>query len=62
MYPALSKEYKTVLMPFFLEGVAARLDLNQEDGIHPTARGYVVVTENVMKTIEPLLSKSRNSE
>jgi acyl-CoA thioesterase-1 len=57
MYPALSMRYKTVLMPFFLEGVAARPDLNQEDGIHPTARGYVIVTQNVFKTIEPLLER-----
>jgi acyl-CoA thioesterase-1 len=57
MYPALSTQYKTVLMPFFLEGVAARFDLNQEDGIHPTAKGYVIVTQNVLKTLEPLLER-----
>lgn len=55
MYPELAKQYKTVLMPFFLEGVAAHLDLNQEDGIHPTARGYVIVTQNILKTLEPIL-------
>lgn len=58
MYPDLVSQYKTVvLMPFFLEGVAARMDLNQEDGIHPTAKGYVIVTANVLKAIEPLLQK-----
>ena len=57
MYPDLAKQYKTVLIPFFLEGVAARMDLNQEDGIHPTAKGYVIVTQTVLKYIEPLLSR-----
>src|SRR5690242_12586184 len=39
MFPDLARQYKTVFIPFFLENVAARMDLNQEDGIHPTAKG-----------------------
>jgi acyl-CoA thioesterase-1 len=56
MFPDLARQHKTVLIPFFLENVAARLDLNQEDGIHPTAKGYIIVTQTVLKYIEPLLS------
>jgi acyl-CoA thioesterase-1 len=55
MYGRLAKEYKTALIPFFLEGVAGRMDLNQDDGIHPTAAGYAVITQNLMRYIEPLL-------
>ncbi|PYV13084.1 MAG: arylesterase, partial [Acidobacteria bacterium] len=33
--------------------------LNLEDGIHPSARGYDIVTENVWKVLEPLLRRPR---
>lgn len=46
-YPAVSKKYDLVLIPFFLAGVAGDPDLNQADGIHPTAEGYRIVTETV---------------
>ncbi len=51
----LAKEHKLPLIPFFLEGVGGIADLNQEDGIHPTAAGYVRVTQNVWKILVPLL-------
>ena len=57
MFPDLARQYKTVFIPFFLENVAARMDLNQEDGIHPTAKGYTFVTQTVLNHIEPLLSR-----
>jgi acyl-CoA thioesterase-1 len=43
------------LIPFFLDGVGGHPELNQEDGIHPTAEGYDLVVENVWKTLQPLL-------
>lgn len=57
LYPELAKQYRVPLMPFFLEGVAAREALNQADGIHPTAAGYRMIAENLLKTLEPLLMK-----
>jgi len=57
VYRDLANQYKTILIPFFLEGVAARADLNLEDGIHPTGAGYKIVAENVLEAIEPLLTK-----
>ena len=57
MFADLAKKNHTILIPFFLEGVAAKADLNQDDGIHPTARGYVVVMQTVMRAIEPLLER-----
>ena len=47
IYPALAKDYDVVFMPFFLQGVAAVAELNEEDGIHPNAKGYAVVVENL---------------
>jgi acyl-CoA thioesterase-1 len=43
------------LIPFLLEGVAGRPELNQEDGIHPTAAGARIVADNVWKALAPLL-------
>ena len=34
IYPDLAKTYDLILMPFFLEGVAANPGLNLDDGIH----------------------------
>ncbi len=59
LFGKLSSKYQAPLVPFFLDGVAGIPDLNQEDGIHPTAEGYRKVTENVWKTLKPLLRKRR---
>ncbi len=58
LFSELAEQYKIQLIPFFLEGVAGRFNLNQEDGIHPTAKGYEIVTENVWKVLKGLLRKS----
>ena len=53
----LAKKYNLPLIPFFLEGVAGNPKYTQEDFIHPNADGYVLVTDIVMKTLQPLLKK-----
>jgi acyl-CoA thioesterase-1 len=55
IYPELAEANGAALVPFFLEGVAGRTELNQADGIHPTAEGHARVAENVWKVLEPLL-------
>ena len=37
------------LIPFLLEGVGGRAELNQGDGIHPTAAGDRIVADNVWR-------------
>ena len=59
MFPALAKEHGATLMPFLLDGVAGRVALNQGDGVHPNLAGEKIVTENVWKTIGPLLGAGR---
>lgn len=54
----LAQKYKLTLIPFLLEGVAGRREMNQPDGIHPNAAGEKVMTENVWQEIEPLLQKN----
>lgn len=53
----LAKKYNLPLIPFFLEGVAGDPKYTLEDFIHPNAAGYVLVTDIVMKTLQPLLKK-----
>lgn len=55
MYPKLSKEFETALIPFLLDGVGGVTELNQEDGIHPTEEGHRILADNVWKTLQPLL-------
>lgn len=57
MFPALAHQYGVVLMPFLLESVAGRPELNQADGVHPNVVGERIVTDNVWRTLEPLLRK-----
>ena len=55
VYPALAEKKHVALIPFLLEGVGGRAELNQSDGIHPTAQGHAVVAAVVWKYLEPLL-------
>lgn len=52
LFPKLAKEYSLVYMPFFLEWVALKANLNQDDRIHPTKEGYAIVVENLMEILE----------
>ena len=45
IYPALAKKHDLILVPFFLQGVAGNPALNQDDGIHPVAEGYRIITD-----------------
>jgi acyl-CoA thioesterase I len=52
IYPDLAKSFDVPLYPFFLEGVAGDVKLNQADGIHPTAEGVDVVVKNMLPTVQ----------
>jgi acyl-CoA thioesterase-1 len=47
MYPEIADEFDVPLLPFLLEGVGGIANLNQADGIHPTAEGQEIVANNV---------------
>jgi len=55
MFPALAAKNRVMFIPFLLAGVGGRADLNQPDGMHPTAAGAAVVAENVWAVLRPLL-------
>ena len=56
MYPRLAKEMDVPLVPFLLEGVGGVADLNQDDGIHPTAEGQEKVADLVTPFVAEVLS------
>jgi acyl-CoA thioesterase-1 len=55
MYVDLAESRGATLIPFFLEGVGGHPELNQGDGVHPTAKGYDVVAANVWTALKPML-------
>jgi len=55
VYPELADRYRAAFVPFLLEDVAARRQLNQADGIHPTAEGHALIAERLWTTLAPIL-------
>lgn len=55
VFPRLAKKYHLVLIPFLLEGVGARPELNQADGIHPNEKGHVLIADHVYGFLKGLL-------
>lgn len=51
----LADEHKISFLPFILENVALKKELNQADGIHPNAEGEKIMTENVYRALKPML-------
>jgi acyl-CoA thioesterase I len=56
-FPDLASEHKVNFLPFILENIALKKELNQADSIHPNADGEKIMTENVYKELLPLLRK-----
>ena len=55
VFPELAQRNHAALVPFLLEGVGGKTNLNQEDRIHPTAEGQTIVADNVWKVLKPML-------
>ena len=58
VYPQLADEFKIPFIPFLLDGVAARPEMNLPDGIHPNSRGHQIIARHVLENLLPLLPKS----
>jgi len=59
MFAELAEKHDVLFYPFFLEGVAMNPELNQPDGIHPTAQGVAVIVENIMPKVQQLIAQAR---
>jgi len=55
IYPELATKNHAALIPFLLEGVAGKPDLNLPDGIHPTPEGHRIVAQNVWAVLRRTL-------
>ncbi|MEE2610332.1 MAG: GDSL-type esterase/lipase family protein [Acidobacteriota bacterium] len=51
----LAEEYDVAFLPFLLDGVAGRPELNQSDGIHPNIEGAAKIADLLWPTLESLL-------
>jgi acyl-CoA thioesterase-1 len=56
-YAELARTHRVALVPFFLEGVALRDELFQEDRYHPNAAAQPIMLDNVWPVIAPLLER-----
>ena len=51
IYPDLSKQYSLPLIPFLLDGVALKPELNLNDGMHPNAKGTIIISRTLQEMI-----------
>jgi len=51
IFSDLSKKYKLELIPFLLDGVAAKSEFNLSDGIHPNQKGIIIISKKLEKLI-----------
>ncbi len=58
LYRRIAKDMGVPLVPFLLAGVGGIPELNQADGIHPTAVGERRVADNVYPYLKDLLTQS----
>lgn len=61
VFSQIAEEKKTRLIPFVLEGVGGKAELNQPDRIHPNAKGHKIVADNVWTVLESILTERQNS-
>lgn len=62
MFKSLAREHDVPLIPFFLDNVAGRPELNLEDGVHPNAEGTKIVAATVYKYLKPMLEEEQSHE
>jgi acyl-CoA thioesterase-1 len=61
MYGRIAEAHGVAVYPFFLEGVAARPDLNQADGMHPNGKGVELIVEKILPAVEALITSTKET-
>ena len=59
IFPGLAAAYNVPFYPFFLDGVAADLSLNQRDGLHPSAAGVNVIVKRILPKMVELIAQAK---
>ncbi len=62
IHPELAAKHNIPLIPFFLEGVAGKAELQLPDRLHPNRKGVDIMVENAMKTIMPVAERLAASQ
>jgi acyl-CoA thioesterase-1 len=55
LYRILAEKNGMSYLPFLLEGVAGKPELNMPDGLHPNAAGYRIIAERVWPLLHNML-------
>lgn len=61
IYPELARQHQVPFYPFFLEGVAGVVGLNQADGIHPNLPGVAVIVRGILPLVEETLDRIKKN-
>ncbi|HEV8391464.1 MAG TPA: arylesterase [Dongiaceae bacterium] len=57
IFPELAKAHNLLFMPFLLQDVAQKSDLNQADGMHPNGNGVAVIVRNLLPYVTQAIDK-----
>jgi acyl-CoA thioesterase-1 len=60
IYAVVAKKHSVMFYPFFLEGVAADLKLNQADGIHPNEAGTQIIVTRMLPSVVKLIAQVKS--
>lgn len=60
IYPQLAAKYGVLLYPFFLDGVAGNLALEQADGMHPNPAGVAAIVARILPKVRELVDEVEN--
>jgi acyl-CoA thioesterase-1 len=55
LFVDLARANDAALIPFLLDRVAGHAELNQADGVHPTAAGARIMADNAWRVLAPIL-------
>jgi acyl-CoA thioesterase I len=59
VFPELARKNNAALVPFLLEGVGGKTEMNQPDMIHPNPAGHKLVAENLWAVLKPILESAK---
>jgi acyl-CoA thioesterase I len=55
VFPDLANQHAVAFVPFLLDNIALKKELNQADGIHPNADGEKIMTETIYRELKKML-------
>lgn len=58
VFEDLAAQHDVIFYPFFLDGVAGDLSLNQPDGIHPNREGVDIIVDRILPFAERLVEQA----